>query len=436
MKISIFGMGYVGVVSAACLAKSGHQIVAVDINKTKLDLIAASQSPIIENDLQQLIVEANQKNRLKTTQDTVQAIQQSDISIICVGTPSYANGSLNLSHVSAVCEQIGRAIKEKGSYHVVVMRSTVLPGTAKDMAIPLLENSSGKKAGKDFGYVSNPEFMREGTAIFDFFNPPKTVIGASDQKSGDTVAALYAELDAPLIRTDIAIAEMVKYADNAWHATKVSFANEIGNIASAMSIDGQKVMDIFCQDRKLNLSSYYLKPGFAFGGSCLPKDVRAITYKANKLDLKTPLLHSLIPSNEEQVQRAFTMVQQTGQKKIAMLGLSFKADTDDLRESPLVELAEMFIGKGYDIKIYDKNVHMATLHGSNKDYLLNHIPHISGLLSDDLDAVIAHADVLIVGNKAEEFDNIDDKVNGSHHLVDLVRVSDKTSANKYQGICW
>ncbi|MEE9337978.1 MAG: nucleotide sugar dehydrogenase [Methylococcaceae bacterium] len=436
MRISVFGMGYVGAVCSACFAKDGHQIIGVDPQQVKVDLINQGKSPIIEEGLEELIAASVSSGNLKAVQNVQVAIEKSDISIICVGTPSRINGSLNLDYIKLVCEEIGAAIKNKQGRHTIVMRSTVLPGTAQELAIPALEQSSGKKMGEGFGYVSNPEFLRESTAIFDFYHPPKTVIGETDTESGEIIASLYSNLEAPLIRTDVAIAEMVKYADNAWHAVKVSFGNEIGNIAKKLDIDGQKVMDIFCQDQKLNLSSYYLRPGFAFGGSCLPKDVRAITYKARDLDIHTPLLSSLIPSNNEQIDRAFSLLKQTQKKKIAMLGISFKANTDDLRESPLVELVEKMIGKGYDIKIYDKCVSIAKLVGANKEYIMQHIPHVSDLLDDNLEHVINHADVIIIGNNAEEFQNIRSVIKDGTHIIDLVRIKNLEDKPLYQGICW
>ncbi len=436
MKISVFGMGYVGAVCSACFSSDGHDVIGVDVDPIKVDLINKGESPIVEKGLKDLINAGRQLNTLRATTDAKEAVAATDISIICVGTPSQLNGNLDLSYVRKVCEHIGEEIKKKDTYHIVVMRSTVLPGTARDLAIPTLEEISGKKAGVDFGYASNPEFLRESTAIFDFYNPPKTVIGTSDEQTGKVLSSLYNKLTAPLIMTEVKVAEMVKYADNAWHATKVAFGNEIGNIAKDVGIDGQEVMEIFCQDEKLNLSSYYLRPGFAFGGSCLPKDVRAITYKANSLDIKTPLLSSLMSSNEEQVKRAFEMIKRTGKKSIGLLGLSFKAGTDDLRESPLVELAEILIGKGYDLKIYDKNVKMASLLGANKDYLINHIPHVSSLITDDLASIQNSCDVLVIGNSSEEFLSVEENSHDEQHILDLVRMSDKTSSNTYQGICW
>lgn len=436
MKISILGMGYVGAVCSACLSRNGHEVIGVDIDKTKVDILNEGRSPIIEKDLEETIASGVDKGLLSATTNSIQAVQESSVSIICVGTPSNTNGSLNLDYIKQVCKEIGLAIKDKKERHVVVMRSTVLPGTGYELAIPTIEKYSGKKLGEGFGYVSNPEFLRESTAIYDFYHPPKTIIGESDVVSGDLVAALYQDLDAPLIRTEIPTAEMVKYADNSWHATKVSFGNEIGNIAKELGIDGQKVMDIFCKDIKLNLSPYYLRPGYAFGGSCLPKDVRAITYKAKSMDINTPLLSSLLASNEEQIQRAYNMIKEAGRKKVGILGLSFKAGTDDVRESPQVTLVELLIGKGYSVKIYDRNVKTATITGGNKEYLLNHIPHVSSLLTDHLDEVLEHADVLVVGNNDKEFISVIDEIGSDQKVIDLIRISEKCSADQYQGICW
>lgn len=361
----------------------------------------------------------------------------SDISMICVGTPSQINGSLDLKYVRKVCEEIGMALRNKKEFHVVVARSTMLPGSMRSIVIPVLEESSGKKAGVDFGVCNNPEFLRESTAVFDYYNPPKTVIGETDAKAGDVLASIYKHLDAPLIRTSVETAEMVKYTDNVWHALKVGFANEIGNICKSVGIDGHEVMDIFCKDIKLNLSSYYMKPGFAFGGSCLPKDVRALTYKARSLDIETPILSSIIQSNQKQIENGLSMITEKGNKKIGILGFSFKAGTDDLRESPLVELIERLLGKGYDIRIYDKNVKIASLVGANKDFILNHIPHISKLMVDSIDEVMEHADTIVIGNGAEEFRDVPGRVEQGKVVVDLVRIVDKKSIDgSYDGICW
>jgi GDP-mannose 6-dehydrogenase len=437
VKISVFGLGYVGAVSAGCLANEGHEIIGVDPNPTKVDLINKGNSPIIEKGIDELIEDGVKKGLLKATTNAFDAVQQTDLSLICVGTPSQLNGALDLKFVRYVCEEIGRAIKDLDQHHTVVARSTMLPGTMSSLVIPTLEESSGKKSGLDFGVCNNPEFLREGTAVYDFYHPPKTVIGESDKKSGDILASIYADLPGPMIRTDVATAEMVKYTDNVWHALKVGFANEIGNICKATGLDGHRVMDIFCQDTKLNLSPYYMKPGFAFGGSCLPKDVRALTHKSRTLDLDLPILNSILKSNVEQIEKGIRMITEKGNKKIGILGFSFKAGTDDLRESPMVEVIERLLGKGYEMCIYDKNVNIAKLVGANKDYILNHIPHISRHMVETIDEVIEFSETIVVGNGSEEFKDILSKVNDSQVVVDLVRISDeKISSDKYDGICW
>lgn len=437
MRISIFGMGYVGAVSAACLASTGHRVIGVDPNQTKVDLINSGASPIVEKDLDVLLKQGVENGRISATTDANVAVQETDISFICVGTPSQLNGSLDLKFIRYVCEDIGNAIKAKDGFHVVVARSTMLPGSMSDVVIPALESASGKKAGIDFGVCNNPEFLRESTAVYDYHNPPKTVIGETDERSGDILVKLYEDLDAPLIRTDISTAEMVKYTDNVWHALKVSFANEIGNICKGIAIDGHEVMDIFCQDTKLNLSPYYMKPGFAFGGSCLPKDVRALNYKAKSLDLELPIIGSIMANNQYQIDRGFNMITQKGNRKITILGFSFKAGTDDLRESPIVEVIERLIGKGYDIKLYDKNVSLAKLMGANKDYILNAIPHISKLMVDSMDEALAHGDTIVIGNASTEFKPILEKISAEQVVVDLVRISEQISEEgRYDGICW
>jgi GDP-mannose 6-dehydrogenase len=346
------------------------------------------------------------------------------------------NGNLDLSAVRKVCEQIGAAMREKDSFHVVVARSTMLPGSMRSTVIPALERASGKRAGVDFGVCNNPEFLREGTAVYDYYHPPKTVIGESDQHAGEMLLQLYEKMEAPLVRTDVETAEMVKYTDNTWHALKVAFANEIGNICKAVGIDGHKVMDIFCKDTKLNLSPYYMKPGFAFGGSCLPKDVRALNYKARMLDLDLPLLNSILPSNQRQVEKGLKMVIDKGHHKVGILGFSFKAGTDDLRESPLVDVIEHLIGKGYELKLYDKNVKLAALTGANQDYILNHIPHISKLMVDSMEEVLDFAETIVIGNGAEEFRQVPGRLRDDQQLVDLVRISQQQSGKQYDGICW
>jgi GDP-mannose 6-dehydrogenase len=339
--------------------------------------------------------------------------------------------------VRNVCEQIGLALKKKNQFHVVVCRSTVLPGTMRGVVIPALEQYSGKKAGIDFGVCNNPEFLREGTAVYDFYHPPKTVIGQTDSRSGDMVALLYEAMDAPMIRTSIEVGEMVKYTDNVWHGLKVAFANEIGRLCKSIGIDSHQVMNIFCQDTKLNLSSYYMKPGFAFGGSCLPKDLRALTYKAKLMDLNLPVLNAVLPSNQQHIEAGLEMIMKAGNKKVGILGFSFKAGTDDLRESPLVEVIERLIGKGYDLRIYDRNVNLARLIGANKDYLYNHIPHISSLMVEDIKELITHAETLVIGNKAPEFIEILKNRNSGQVVIDFVRIADKIEPESgYYGICW
>ncbi|GGX82337.1 nucleotide sugar dehydrogenase [Massilia dura] len=436
MKISIFGLGYVGAVSAGCLATDGHEVIGVDPNQTKVDLINAGTTPIIEKDIGEMIATTVKSGHLRATTDVRDAVLGSDMSLICVGTPSQLNGNLDLSHVRKVCEQIGAAIKDKDSFHVVVARSTMLPGSMTSVVIPSLEAASGKKAGVDFGVCNNPEFLREGTAVYDYYHPPKTVIGESDERAGEMLVKLYEKMDAPLVRTDVATAEMVKYTDNTWHAVKVAFANEIGNICKAVGIDGHKVMEIFCQDTKLNLSPYYMKPGFAFGGSCLPKDVRALTYKARSLDLELPLLDSILPSNRKQVEKGVKMIVDKGTRKIGILGFSFKAGTDDLRESPLVDVIETLLGKGYELKLYDKNVNLAALTGANQDYILNHIPHISKLMVNSMEEVLAFADTVVIGNGAAEFKQVPGLLKDGQNIVDLVRISKEQSGGQYDGICW
>lgn len=437
MKISIFGMGYVGAVSAGCLANEGHYVIGVEPVPVKVDLINQGQTPIIEKDIDELIRKGVKEGRLRATDNALEAVLETDISFVCVGTPSQLNGNLDLKYIRRVCEKIGTALQKKQDWHVVVIRSTILPGTMRNVVMPTLEQFSGKIAGKQFGVCNNPEFLREGTAVHDFYNPPKTVIGEIDSCSGDTLAAIYRKMDAPLIRTDIETAEMVKYVDNCWHALKICFSNEIGNICKEIGIDGHRVMDIFCQDTKLNISSSYLKPGFAFGGSCLPKDLRALNYKARSLDMNLPILGSILNSNAHQVERGLNMIIASGKRKIGILGFSFKAGTDDLRESPLVEIIERLLGKGYDIRIYDRNVNLAKLIGANKDYILNHIPHIARMMVNSIDEIIKHAETIVIGHASPEFHDIMDRIKNEHVVVDFARVVDRPSEQgKYDGICW
>jgi GDP-mannose 6-dehydrogenase len=422
LKISIFGLGYVGTVSAGCLANDGHEVVGVDPLRTKVDLINAGKSPIVEAGIGEIVASAVREGRLRATCDQNQAIRDTDLSFVCVGTPSQLNGNLDSTSVRRVCELIGAALKEKTTRHTIVIRSTIVPGTMRKVVIPVLEQHSGKRAGVDFGICNNPEFLREGSAVADFKAPPKTVIGEFDQESGDALASLYQDLDAPLIRTDLDAAEMVKYVDNSWHALKIGFANEIANLCDAFGVEPETVMNIFCQDKKLNISTAYLKPGFAFGGSCLPKDLRALSYQAKLNDLQLPILNSILPSNEMQIARGVAHVMESGNSRVGILGFSFKAGTDDLRESPVIEVIERLIGKGYDLKIYDRNVNLAALVGANRDFILNHIPHISRLMVPTAEEVLAHAQTVVIGNRDPEFGQVHEKLREDQCLVDFVRM--------------
>jgi len=437
LRISIFGLGYVGTVSAGCLAYEGHDVVGVDPVPTKVNLINRGKSPIVETDVGEIIAATAKAGRLRATSDPSQAIRETELSFVCVGTPSQANGNLDLRYIRRICEQIGEALKSKNERHTVVVRSTILPGTMRKIVIPILEEFSAKKAAVEFGVCNNPEFLREGSAVNDFRCPPKTVIGELDQASGDALATLYEKLDAPLIRTDLETAEMVKYVDNSWHALKIGFANEIGNLCKSLGLDAHQVMKIFCNDRKLNISAAYLLPGFAFGGSCLPKDLRALSYTAKMNDLDLPILNSILPSNEKQVNRGLQLIMEKGHKKVGVLGFSFKAGTDDLRESPIIELIERLLGKGYDLRIYDKNVKIASLVGANRDFILNRIPHISRLMVNHIDSVLDYAQTIVIGNKDPDFQAVTDKLRQHQSIVDLVRITDSKSTNgKYDGICW
>ena len=436
MRISIFGLGYVGAVCAGCLSARSHDVIGVDISTAKIDLINRGKSPIVEPGLEELLQRGVATGKLRGTTDVAAAVRDTEVSFICVGTPSKKNGDLELNYIEGVCREIGFAMRDKSERHTVVVRSTVLPGTVKNIVIPLLEDCSGKKAGVDFGVAVNPEFLRESTAIKDYDFPPMTVIGELDKASGDLLESIYSELDAPIIRKEIDVAEMIKYTCNVWHAAKVTFANEIGNIAKAVGVDGREVMDVICQDHKLNLSKYYMKPGFAFGGSCLPKDVRALSYRATSLDVEAPLIGSLMRSNSVQVQHAFDIIAGYDKRKVALLGLSFKAGTDDLRESPLVELAEMLIGKGYELSIYDRNVEYARVYGANKDYIESKIPHVSSLLNSDFDAVVDHADIIVLGNSDEHFATLAQQSLENKQVLDLVGFMPAASCAGTEGICW
>jgi GDP-mannose 6-dehydrogenase len=437
MRISVLGLGYVGAVVAGCLARKGHEVIGVDADASKVALVNSGRSPIIEKEIGEITAQEVAAGRLSATIEVTAAVPRSDLIMVCVGTPSRGNGEIELRHVRRVCQQIGAALRTHPGAPVVVVRSTLLPGTTRELVIPTLESSSGRQAGTDFGACVNPEFLREGSAVHDYLNPPKTVIGELNRASGDLLASLYAGLAAPLIRTDIETAEMVKYADNAWHALKVGFANEIGHFCKALHVDSHRVMEIFCRDTKLNLSASYLKPGFAFGGSCLPKDLRALLHKAKSLDVSLPILSAVLPSNELQIERAVQTVIEHGSRKVGILGLSFKAGSDDLRNSPVVELAERLLGKGFELRIYDDNVKLASIHGANRDYILHHIPHISALLVATIDEVLEHADTIVIGNAAAEFRDVLPRVGYRQTVVDLVRIGEGHSVSGvYEGVCW
>lgn len=444
MRISIFGLGYVGAVTAACFAREGHEIVGVDVDPVKLEIMRSGQNPIVEEGLTELIGEGVRKGRIRVTSDATEAISATEASLVCVGTPSRRNGSLDMSIVCQVAGEIGTALRTKQTPHLVLFRSTVLPGTVNGTLVPILEKRSGKLVGTDFHVCFNPEFLRESTSVKDFYNPPFTVVGVRGQETPSAAAAMvqtiYEKVQAPFIITTVEAAEMIKCACNTFHALKIVFANEIGNLCKAMSIDSHEVMRIFCLDTKLNIAPSYLKPGFAFGGSCLPKDLRALEYQANALDQPLPLIRAILPSNMLQTERAIQMVLDTGKKKIGMLGLSFKPGTDDLRESPLVVLAERLLGKGLQLKIYDNNVSLAKLIGANKRYIEHEIPHLSRLLMGSLEDLFREVEVIIVGNKTSEFaDALQSYGTKEHTVIDLVRISkDDFTLHRanYQGICW
>jgi GDP-mannose 6-dehydrogenase len=437
LSVSVFGLGYVGCVSAACLAKEGHAVVGVDISATKVELINSGKATIIEEGIRELVSDMRTAGRLRATVDVDAAVSTTDVSVICVGTPSRANGSIDLSSITRVAEQVGEAIARKKERHTVVVRSTVLPGTTENLVKPALERTSGKKAGTGFGLCVNPEFLREGSSIRDFYEPPFNIIGAADAASAELVRILYVGVDAPTHAVPFKVAEMVKYASNAYHGLKVSFANEIGTICKALTIDSHEVMRVFCEDTKLNVSAAYLKPGFAFGGSCLPKDLRALSYLARQMDIDTPLLAATLESNRKQVQRAFDMVMATGARKVGVLGLSFKAGTDDLRESPMVALIELLYGKGMAIAIHDELVSSARLVGANKEFIETQIPHIWTLMRPTISEAISGREVVVIGNSSPAYRGIQPLLGEGQVLIDLVRAfGSRQSDAKYQGICW
>ncbi len=437
--ISIFGLGYVGTVTAACLAHQGNRVIGVDLSTAKVGAMSGGRSPIIEPAVADLIASSHKASRLFATTDSQKAVLESEISILCVGTPSLRNGKLDLGHIGPVCQEIGEALRKKNSFHLVVLRSTVLPGTAETIVVPTLEKTSGKKMGQDFGVCVNPEFMREGSAVADFLEPSITIIGAADPAHSGILREVYTWVPGRVFETSFRSAEMAKYVCNAWHAVKVCFANEVGTLAKELKVDAESVIEIFTADTKLNISANYLKPGFAFGGSCLPKDVRALTYRAKELDLELPLFESILPSNDAHLDRALEMILATGKKQIAMLGLSFKAATDDLRESPQVQLVKRLIGEGCDVNIWDDNVSLGRLIGSNRQYIEDVIPHIGSLLSANLEEVLASAEVVVIGTRGIDRSTLESHLGPAQLVVDLVNLESArrpATSKSYGGLCW
>ncbi len=438
-SISILGLGYVGSVMAACFAQKGNTVIGVDVNPSKVELLNSGRSPIIEAEMDGFVASAHQARLLRATTDVATALSETEVSFVCVGTPSLRNGKLDLSHIESVSREIGEALKRKSAYHCVVMRSTILPGTTESVVIPRIEEASGKRAGKDFAVVYNPEFMREGSAVSDFFHPPYTVLGADRPDDLVFLRELYSWAPGKVHETSIRVAEMVKYASNAFHAVKVSFANELGTLAKRLGVDAQAMTEIFTSDTRLNISPVYLGPGFAFGGSCLPKDVRAIGYRAKELDLHLPLLESVLPSNEEHIDRAIEMVLRTGKKKVGLLGLSFKSGTDDLRESPQVQLVKHLLGEGLTIRIWDPSVSLARLGGANRQYIEEVIPHIGSLLSTELAEVLEASELVVIGTRAATRDAIERHLRRGQTVIDLVNLEKPgrpQGSAAYEGICW
>lgn len=414
-------------------------MIGVDVNQDKVDALGQGLSPVVEEQLGDLTAEAVAAGNLTVTMDTRMAVMNTDLSLVCVGTPSAAGGGLSTRYLEQVADSIGAALADKRGWHVVVFRSTMIPGTCENLLIPRLESASGKQAGVDFGVCVNPEFLREGTSVRDFFSPPKTVVGETDCLSGKTVLALYDGLPGGQFQVPIRVAEMAKYVDNSFHALKVGFANEIGAICSALTLDSHEVMEIFLADTKLNISTAYLRPGFAFGGSCLPKDVRALTHTARRNDLDVPLLANLLTSNESHMRRAVDLVLAAGRHRVGIFGLSFKPGTDDLRDSPMLELAERLIGKGFDVKIYDPTVVLSRLTGANKTIISEQLPHIGDLLTDDADAVFDHGELLVIGSRDPKVVEVVDRAGPDRFIIDLVRLPGAEQRRKmlqYQGIGW
>jgi len=436
VRITVVGLGYVGAVSGACLAESGHDIILVDVNPIKVEQLNSGISPISELGLDELVRANVGRGRLAATDDMIWAMKQADAVLICVGTPTGRNGDVHLDDVLAVAGQIGRALAQRPDWCLVLVTSTVPPGTVEQQVVPVLERESGKRSVDDFGIAFSPEFLREGSAIADFTTLSKTVIGAEDGRSATTAESIFRPFTADVQHTSIRVAEMAKFADNAWHALKVAFTNEVGRICDGMGIDSQEVMRIFRADLRLNVSPAYLTPGFAFGGSCLPKDLRTLTYRARALGVSVPVLESILPSNHGHLQLAISKIQATGRKRVALLGLAFKCGTDDLRESPALELAECLLGKGYSVAIHDEYLSLAKLVGANRDYLLRVLPHVASLLNDDLRQVLDGADIVVVAQRNPRYSNVVDLA-GDRPVLDLTGVARPLRATAlYDGLTW
>jgi len=438
MKISIFGLGYVGAVSLACLGRDGHEVTGVDIDPDKLGLIAAGKSPIVETGIMELMEEVVSSGRITVTDNAAEAILSTDLSFVCVGTPSQSNGSQSLAALIRLAEQIGRALKAKPERHTIVVRSTVQPGTVESAVVPLLEEHSGKTAGEDFSVCFQPEFLREGSSVKDYDNPPMTVVGVKDARAAEQLNDLFGQLPCEFIQTDIRTAETLKYACNTFHALKISFANEIGRICQALGSDSNKVMALLCEDKQLNISKAYLRPGFAFGGSCLPKDLRALLYLAKANDVDVPMLAGLLPSNQLHVEHAANMILERGERAIGVIGLSFKSGTDDLRESPLVDLVERLIGKGMNLRIYDPEVRVSQLIGANKQYIEEVVPHIGSLMCESVAEAMQDAGTVIVGLSGDDImASLYQNSKDHQFFLDLVGVPDPESLKgECKGICW
>ena len=435
MNISIFGLGYVGCVGAACLAKLGHHVIGNDVSENKVNLINQGKPTIIEVEIDELIKEGHDKGLIEATMDYHYAVHNSEVSFIVVGTPSSKEGHLNLNYIYGVAHQIGEALKDKDDFHIVAIRSTVLPGTNQRVG-EIIAEASGKERGKDFTVVSNPEFLREGTSVQDYMNPPLTLIGTDNEIAEAKFREIYKGISGEFISTEIKVAEIMKYVNNSFHALKIVFGNEVGNICKALNIDSHKVMEIFCKDKQLNISPYYFKPGFAYGGSCLPKDSKALRTLAHDLYVDVPVLNAIDPSNEIQKKIAVDIIESKGRRKIGILGLSFKAGTDDLRNSPIVDVAEALYGKGYEIHIYDKNVKVSQLTGTNADFIAAKLPHLHQIITDDLNEVCSECDVLVITNKEKEFCDVPAKY-PKKCIVDLVRQFKELDYDgNYEGISW